>query len=223
MYTCPKCEREILSKGGLTQHLKFCKGKRVCANPDCNNFIKPSNQYCSNRCAALVTSPGRTPSTETRQKISCTLGGSGELRSLGNGKCISCGKNTKNQKFCNNSCQQRYYFDQDVKKWLNGEIDGSSKGGHAGFVRRYLFEKYNNKCSRCGWGETNPFTKRIPLEVEHIDGNAYNNHPTNVTLLCPNCQGLTSTYKGANKGNGRRSYMKKYYIRDEHDKIIRGS
>ena len=65
-------------------------------------------------------------------------------------------------------------------------------------------KKYDNKCSECGWGEINQHTGTIPLELEHIDGNPYNNSPDNVTLLCPNCHSLTSTYKGANKGHGRK-------------------
>lgn len=24
---------------------------------------------------------------------------------------------------------------------------------YSSYIRRYLFEKYNNKCARCGWGE----------------------------------------------------------------------
>lgn len=67
-----------------------------------------------------------------------------------------------------------------------------------------MFEKYNNQCARCGWGEINPFTGTLPLEVEHIDGDATNNKEKNLTLLCPNCHSLTKTYRGANKGNGKR-------------------
>ena len=70
--------------------------------------------------------------------------------------------------------------------------------------------KYNNKCSRCGWGEINPYTNNIPLEVEHIDGNFMNNNEENLTLLCPNCHSLTSTYKGANAEKGRQARHKYY-------------
>ena len=49
----------------------------------------------------------------------------------------------------------------------------------------------------------NPFTGNVPLEIEHIDGDANNTSPDNVTLLCPNCHSLTSTYRGANRGRGR--------------------
>ena len=71
-------------------------------------------------------------------------------------------------------------------------------------IRRYLFEKYDNKCALCGWSMVNPFTNTLPLEVEHKDGNYSNNKEDNLILLCPNCHSLTATYKGANKGNGRK-------------------
>ena len=73
-------------------------------------------------------------------------------------------------------------------------------------------EKYQCKCSKCGWGEESPFSHTIPLEVEHIDGNFQNNREDNLTLLCPNCHSLTPTYKGANKGNGRKD-REKYYTK----------
>lgn len=57
---------------------------------------------------------------------------------------------------------------------------------------------------KSGWGEVNPYTQTIPLEVEHIDGNYQNNTEDNLTILCPNCHSLTPTYKGANKGHGRK-------------------
>lgn len=58
-------------------------------------------------------------------------------------------------------------------------------------------------------GETNPYSGTIPLEIDHIDGDYTNNSEDNLQLLCPNCHSLTSTYKGANKGQGRKD-RKKY-------------
>ena len=46
--------------------------------------------------------------------------------------------------------------------------------------------------------------KEINLEIDHTDGNAYNNVPSNLRLICPNCHSQTSTYKNRNKGNGRK-------------------
>lgn len=81
-------------------------------------------------------------------------------------------------------------------------------------IKTYLFKKFNNKCANCGWGKINPYTKNIPLEIDHIDGNYENNSEDNLVLLCPNCHSLTKTYKGANVHNGRKS-RKKYYIKKE--------
>ena len=44
----------------------------------------------------------------------------------------------------------------------------------------------------------------IPLDLEHKDGNYLNNSKENLSLLCCNCHALTDTYKGKNKGKGRK-------------------
>lgn len=129
--------------------------------------------------------------------------------------CLNCGKellqgSSSTHKFCNNKCQRDYYYKQWVERWKNGDETGiRGSYGISSHLRRYLMEKYQCKCSKCGWGEENPFSHTIPLEVEHIDGNFQNNKEDNLILLCPNCHSLTPTYKGANKGNGRKN-RKKY-------------
>ena len=62
---------------------------------------------------------------------------------------------------------------------------------------------------RCGWCEINPTSGKIPLEIEHIDGNYKNNTEENLILLCPNCHSLTPTYRALNKGHGRKERYKK--------------
>jgi 5-methylcytosine-specific restriction endonuclease McrA len=89
-----------------------------------------------------------------------------------------------------------------ITLWKAGHVDGSrGKVGVSKHVRRYLFEKYDNKCAVCGWCETHPITGEVPLEVHHISGHA--NTESNLILLCPNCHSLTGTYRGRNKGHGR--------------------
>ena len=119
-------------------------------------------------------------------------------------KCLNCGNPCVN-KYCSVHCQQIYQQLEWEKKWFAGEESGdcSAWGEPKDRIRTYLFRINNNQCSRCGWGEVNPYTNTIPLEVEHIDGDYHNNRPENLTLLCPNCHSLTATYRGANKGHGR--------------------
>lgn len=126
--------------------------------------------------------------------------------------CLNCGKELESRKkYCDIHCQQEYQYKEWVIRWKNGEESGlKGEYGISNYLRHYLLEKFNYKCSKCGWGEENPYTHTLPLEVEHIDGNYLNNNENNLTILCPNCHSLTSTYKGANKGFGRKDRLKYY-------------
>ena len=133
--------------------------------------------------------------------------------------CLSCGKelhySRNNQKFCDSKCQNDYAYKQYIERWKKGEETGMKGSyGISSYIKRYLFEKFHNKCCKCGWGEINSYTGNIPLEIEHKDGNYTNNSEDNLELLCPNCHSLTSTYKGANRGKGRTS-RSKYYTNKE--------
>lgn len=91
-----------------------------------------------------------------------------------------------------------------IERWKRGEETGmKGKSGISSHLRKYLLEKYDFKCSRCGWSEVNPYSGNVPLEVEHIDGDFRNNDEDNLTILCPNCHSLTPTYRNLNRGNGR--------------------
>ena len=54
-----------------------------------------------------------------------------------------------------------------------------------------------HKCERCGLNEW--LGEPIPLELDHIDGDHYNNSLENLKILCPNCHAKTPTYRGKNK------------------------
>ncbi len=54
-----------------------------------------------------------------------------------------------------------------------------------------------HKCECCGITEWNG--KAAPLELEHKDGNHFNNVLENLQILCPNCHAQTETYRGRNK------------------------
>ena len=51
-----------------------------------------------------------------------------------------------------------------------------------------------HKCECCGGTEW--MGQPIPIELDHIDGNHYNNALENLRLLCPNCHSQTPTNSG---------------------------
>lgn len=66
-----------------------------------------------------------------------------------------------------------------------------------------LFEKGLKfpKCELCDWSELSA-DGRIPVELDHINGNHRDNRLENLRILCPNCHSLQSTHRGRNKKVG---------------------
>jgi HNH endonuclease len=124
---------------------------------------------------------------------------------LPRGNCLYCDAalDRRIKRYCNLRCQQLYARRRYVEAWLAGTLSGVGTWANvSGHVRHYLFEKYG-ACVMCGWAERNPVTGKIPLHIDHIDGNWRNNRPENLRLLCPNHHALTSSYGALNRGNGR--------------------
>lgn len=127
-------------------------------------------------------------------------------------KCIGCNEfynhtpKTYGKKYCSLKCKEQ----TRRLKWLNAWKAGEKLGycgavqGISVVIRRYLFEKYNNKCCKCGWAEIHPVTGNIPLEINHIDGIASNCSESNLELICPNCHSLTPNFRSLNKVSSRR-------------------
>lgn len=56
-------------------------------------------------------------------------------------------------------------------------------------------------CELCGWCQQS-VDGRIPVELDHINGDHSDNRLENLRILCPNCHSLQSTHRGKNKKVG---------------------
>lgn len=54
------------------------------------------------------------------------------------------------------------------------------------------------ECEICGWQQMSE-DGRIPVELDHINGDRYDNRIENLRILCPNCHSLQLTHRGRNK------------------------
>ena len=53
------------------------------------------------------------------------------------------------------------------------------------------------KCEKCGWAQIS-VDGRLPLELDHINGDRHDNRIENLRILCPNCHSLQITHRGKN-------------------------
>lgn len=184
------------------------KRKHYCL--ECGNELKHGQKkFCSSSCAAKYNNRGRVHSEETKEKISKTLT-KGEYKTRESMVCPVCGKKLKNRQstYCSRECFQQHKYEEEIEKWKK-DPEKFSTENISSTVRRYLFAKYSCKCQKCGWGEVNETTGKVPLEVHHLNGDCTDNREENLQLLCPNCHSLTPNNGSLNK-QSKRYKLKKY-------------
>lgn len=65
--------------------------------------------------------------------------------------------------------------------------------------KRLFNEKIKKpKCEICGWSKKS-IDGRLPLELDHKNGDRNDNRLKNLRILCPNCHSLQSTHRGLNR------------------------
>jgi len=64
-------------------------------------------------------------------------------------------------------------------------------------------ERFRPICSRCEL--TTWMGEAIPLELDHKNGDRFDNQIDNLRLMCPNCHTLTPTFAGKNSSKNRRN------------------
>jgi hypothetical protein len=140
------------------------------------------DRFCSRSCSA---------------KINNNRAGTGKTVS----PCLHCGQEglrTPQNKFCSNACQQEHVYETvTVPAILAGEVKTRVT------IKRYLVKARGHACEVCK--TTTWMEQPVPIELDHIDGNAGDNSLANLRLICPNCHAQTPTAKGKNKGFGRKA------------------
>ena len=181
----------------LIVHLFFDKWYTVRLNinmecKNCNKVIKAYRKFCSQSCSA---------SYNNRHRKKTFI------------KCLNCEKDIhvypnqiKYKKFCCTSCSGSYRSKhRQIQQSIlieKGEAVSNHVESNNAIYRKYLIDKHGAACMKCGWDKINQHTNKVPIEMNHIDGNSTNTCLENLELLCPNCHSLTSTHKGANKSTG---------------------
>lgn len=176
-----------MQKLGYTRD-KFSTSTKNCSN--CNKLfdfrISTNRKFCSQSCSMIFIN---------KQKQILIFNENKRF-------CLNCNTSLYDkpleQKYCNNFCHHN--FVQKIKIKENKASATTAKSW-------LLKQDYScSVCKNTTWNE-----QKIPLELDHIDGNSTNNNLENLRLICPNCHALTSTYKAKNIGKGRHMRMKRYH------------
>lgn len=179
------CRARLKEKARLKYEQENAKclqcGKRI-------PYESRRNRFCSRSCSCAHGN------SRSKQKHEATF-------------CI-CGARTYGQEHCSWKCFSDDRYKSFINAWKSGGV-AHPKHSVSPHIRRYLIEKKGEACWECGWNKIHSVTGRVPLEVEHIDGDSTNNSEDNLKMLCPNCHSLTSTYRNLNRGKSKRSWRRR--------------
>lgn len=145
--------------------------KHECDAEYCS-VLTTNQRFCSKRCSAVTTNS----ESPRRKKRSTVL-------------CLFCSTETSNKKYCSKECGPRHLAEVRVARWIAGEIELGATA-----IRSHFIRTRGECCEECGWSKRHRLTSRVPLALDHIDGNWKNNSIENLRLLCPNCHSLTDTF-----------------------------
>ena len=170
---CKDCEELVRIARLPTRFCEKC-GKQI---------TKHGKRFCSTACANSVINLTRNINRRVVKP------------------CLVCGNkvaNSSKNSFCSLSCasQSKVVTNREkyISEWLLGNNSGNVGKNEISLsrhVRNYLLEKSGYKCPKCSWKDINPATGKVPLQINHIDGNYLNSSPENLEVLCPNCHSIT--------------------------------
>ena len=118
----------------------------------------------------------------------------------------------KESKFCCPECASAFRHKIAYEHFL-ANPEEYCRGNYTPRFKDEFLKEQNNVCAICG---CDPIHNGKPLTfvLDHIDGNASNNHRENLRLICPNCDSQLDTFKSKNKNSTRRNYWKEKTLKE---------
>jgi hypothetical protein len=177
-----KAISERMQKLGYVFGDFYKKEEKECLN--CGKILgRNQYKYCSSSCSAKCTNPKRAKK-KTCKTCGEDFSGRGKMNSI----------------YCSRECFWEERKRLQKEKVLNNDVSIGQPS-----YKKYLIDLYGAKCMECGWERIHPITLKVPIEMHHIDGDSKNNKLDNLILLCPSCHSLTPSFRGLNRGNGRKN------------------
>ena len=152
--------------------------------PKCSTPHEKGGMYCSRSCANSRNFSAETNEKKSKSNLEFYANFTADERKQLQAK--------KNLKYDFNAKQKKVQVANLKNSW-NRPYEEMAQGA----LRKRLLHERNNKCEECGTSDQWR-GNRLPLELEHIDGNNKNNKFENLKILCPNCHSQTPTFRGRN-------------------------
>jgi len=173
--------------------------------PKCGILHEKSGKFCSRVCANSRTfsDESKKKKSESQKKFLNSLSDEDKLKyiTISRNNMIKVNKNKPK-----NNYELKIRTTETIKgKTTIKDKKGTIKSWEESTIwikRKILVQEQDGYCGECNLNEWRG--KPIPLELEHRDGNRTNNSRENLVMLCPNCHGLTDTWRGRNKASVRR-------------------
>lgn len=202
---CKQCGKEITSRDGKLFCSSSCAAKYNNEHRDKEVYEKLAEKL---RKKDKADKPKKEKQVkEPKPKV---------VQTINIKKCEYCGAEfkakNKSIKFCSCLCASNANHIEAYHKYINNQDDYCRPNYIPKQFKGFFLEEQNNQCAICGClPEHNG--KKLVFVLDHIDGDASNNHRDNLRLVCPNCDSQLDTFKSKNKNSTRRNYFREKILK----------
>lgn len=216
-FCCLRCSVLFQRKKEVSEKIEeYNLNPKTCKN--CNSIIsyqdRHSKSFCNQSCSATFNNKIRIlKATKNKTNIIVCEKVNGYIKEkpLIKRQCLFCKtefevkKLSDKRKYCKSSCRTDEIHNNKLLEIESGNYTFKRNKPY----KSYLISKRGHQCEMCKFKEWGG--KPILLILDHIDGNSENFGLDNLRIICSNCDTLTPTYKGRNKGNGRFARKQRYH------------